>query len=75
MDKFTLNYSMKNVPPPSEKLSLKCLTEKVEKFIKRVRWKALFFEQYNESEEPRKSEYGLKTTKCPATPGADCHAV
>ena len=68
MDKFTLNYSMKNVPLPSKKLYLKCLTEKVEKFIKRIRWKAMFYEQNNnlDDDEPhRKQNYGFKTFKCP----------
>ena len=68
MDKFTLNYSMKNVPLPSKKLYLKCLTEKVEKFIKRIRWKAMFYEQNNnlDDDEPqRKQNYGFKTLKCP----------
>jgi len=44
---------------------LKCLTEKVEKFIKRVRWKALFFELVNELDDLRQSNYGFKTMKCP----------
>ena len=54
---LTLNYPMKNVPPPSKKLYLKCLTEKVEKFIKRIRWKAMFYEQNNnlDDDEPQRT--------------------
>ena len=40
---------------------LKILIDKVELLIKRMRWKALFFE--NESENTFK--YGFKTRKCP----------
>ena len=35
---------MKNIPIPPESSYLKNLIEKVEKFIKRLRWKAHFFE-------------------------------
>jgi len=60
MEKFTLEYSMKNVPLPSKKLYFKCLTEKVETFIKQARWKALFYELDNESDDPRQSNYGSR---------------
>ena len=66
MEKFTINYSTKNIPLPSKKLYLKSLTEKVEKLIKRMRWKAFFYE--NEEFEPNVSDkvnYGFKTHKCP----------
>ena len=63
MDKFTLNYSTKNIPLPTRKLYLKHLTDKVEKFIKRVRWKVSFFESDDEIEQ--KERYGFKTLKCP----------
>ena len=55
-------YSMKNIPAPSKQLYLKILIDKVELLIKRMRWKALFFE--NESEST--FEYGFKTRKCPS---------
>ena len=63
MDQLTLNYSMKNIPIPSKKLYLKCLTEKVELVIKRMRWKALFNDQGLES--GLKDNFGFKSTKCP----------
>ena len=46
---------------PSKKLYLKILIDKVELLVKRMRWKALLFE--NESESTFK--YGFKTRKCP----------
>ena len=38
------NYSMKNIPIPSEKMYKMALLEKVELLIKRMRWKAHLFE-------------------------------
>ena len=61
MDQRNFPYSMKNIPVPSKKLYWKILIDKVELLIKRMRWKALFFE--NESENTFK--YGFKTRKCP----------
>ena len=46
---------------PSKKLYLKILIDKVELLIKRMRWKAAFFQ--NESESI--FNYGFKTRKCP----------
>ena len=61
MDQRNFPYSMKNIPVPSKKLYLKILTDKVELLIKRMRWKALFFE--NESKITFK--YGFTTRNCP----------
>ena len=52
---------MKNIPEPSKKLYLKILIDKIELLVKRMRSKALFFQ--NESESTFK--YGFKTRKCP----------
>ena len=41
------NYSMKNIPIPSEKLYKITLLEKVELLVKRMRWKAPLFENNN----------------------------
>ena len=61
MDQRNFPYSMENIPVPSKKLYLKVLIDKVEILIKRMRRKALFFE--NESESTFKC--GFKTRKCP----------
>ena len=37
------SYSMKNIPVPTKTSYLKCLVEKVESLIIRMRWKAVFF--------------------------------
>ena len=41
------NYSMKNIPIPSEKLYKITLLEKVELLVKRIRWKAPLFGNNN----------------------------
>ena len=52
---------MKNIPVSSKKLYLKMLIDKVELLVKRMRWKALFFE----IESASIFNYGFKTHKCP----------
>ena len=61
MDQRNFPYCMKNIPVLSKKLYLKILIDKVELLIKRMRWKALFFE----NESGSTSEHGFKTCKCP----------
>ena len=66
---------MKNIPIPSQQSYLKCLTDKVEHFIRRLRWKAFWFEKKpnktNNSSDEESDEivdnYGFKTTKTPPT--------
>ena len=65
MEKFTIDYSTKNIPLPSKKLYLKSLTDKVEKVIKRMRWKAFYFDNDAPDDEERKETYGFKTLNCP----------
>ena len=66
MEKFTTNYSMKNIPLPSRKLYLKTLTEKVEKLIKRMRWKVFHYEKDGiTNDDIEISNFGFKTFKCP----------
>ena len=62
---------MKNIPIPSEHAYLKSLTDKVEHFIRRLRWKAYWYDKKskdnaNEDEEFT-STWGFKTTKTPPT--------
>lgn len=64
MDRRTFNYSLKNIPIPSERSYLQKLIEKVEALIRRMRWKACFFESENDL-EASVNNYGFKTKKCP----------
>ena len=71
MEKIQLKYSYKNIPIPSERTYKLQLVEKIEMLIKRMRWKAHFFELNkdkdaadNEQEEIP-NNYGLKSFHCP----------
>ena len=68
MDAINFGYSLKNIPIPSKDSYLKCLMEKVESLIKRMRWKAYFYEtnqSANQDDEILNDNFGLKSEKCP----------
>ena len=58
------NYSMKNIPIPSEKLYRTRLIEKVELLIKRMRWKAHLYESSGKGKS-NPLHYVFKSRKCP----------
>ena len=58
-----MDYSDKNIPIPSRQDYKIHLLSKTEKFIKRIRWKALEFLGKLESTE--KETYGFKSRNCP----------
>ena len=60
-------YSLKNIPIPTKKYYLKCLVEKVESLIKRMRWKCLFYERKlnKMNNEIQDETYGFKSKKTP----------
>ena len=64
MEKFNIGYSTKNIPLPSQNDFLQCLTEKTERFLRRMRWKAYFFLNPYVSTSS-KDTYGFKSTKNP----------
>lgn len=59
MEQRTFDYSLKNIPIPSEKLYKKRLIEKVEDITKWMRWKAHFFEQEERSND-KHEKFGFK---------------
>ena len=64
---------MKNIPVAGRKTYLKCLTEQVEKLVRRMRLKVLFYnrdQDDSDDTEVRFSSYGFKSTAVP--PPADC---
>ena len=64
MEKKTYNYSTKNTPKPSERNYILQLAEKIEIFIKRIRWKAIMYDtgcKQNRCVE----KYGLITLHSP----------
>ena len=60
-----INYSTKNIRLTSEKAYKKLLVEKIELLIKRNRWKAFFFDNPRNDEEPVQ-KYGFKSRSSPA---------
>ena len=65
MDKVQFNYSLKNIPIPSRRSYLLSLLNKVENFIKRLRWKAFFFDTNDHNAENNCPTYGFKTDITP----------
>ena len=59
-----LDYSLKNIPIPSEDAYTTRLIEKVESVLKRMRWKAFFYLKGPTTDDPKET-YGLKSRKCP----------
>ena len=64
MDQKNLGYSLKNIPTASKQSFMKRLLEKTENFLRRVRWKALFFEK-PELKGDLLETYNFKSTKAP----------
>ena len=64
MEKKRVNYSVKNIPVAGTKSYMKRMMEKVESLVRRMRWKALFFEK-PELAGPGKETYGFRTNKAP----------
>ncbi len=68
MEQIRFNYSMKNIPIPPRNTFLKKLIEKTEHLIKRMRWKAFFYEKSNKEDPPnddQNNNFGFKSRKCP----------
>ena len=68
MEKINYNYSLKNIPTPSITSYQLKLIEKVESVIKRMRWKAHFFLNGDNTEEIRKKTFGFKSRYHPPQP-------
>ena len=64
MEKKTYNYSTKNIPTPSERNYKLQLVEKIEIFIKRMRWKAIMYDT-GCKQNVNVEKYGLKTLHSP----------
>ena len=64
MEQRNFGYSMKNIPVAGKNAYMKRMVEKVESVLRRMRWKALFFEKPAAS-GPGINTYGFKSTKAP----------
>ena len=47
MNVKNFQYYLNNIPIPKDNAYLKCLIDKTEHFIKRIRWKAFFYDRDN----------------------------
>lgn len=66
MEKTNLHYSTKNIPIASERNYKIQLLDKIEAVIKRMRWKAIFFDEESDIDNEHSEEtYGLKTKNTP----------
>ena len=69
MEKVNIGYSMNNIPIPDGKSYKLQLIQKVEDFIKKIRWKAIFFMKGGNQTYPATHKTGLKfginSAKCP----------
>ena len=68
MEQINLGYSTKNIPVPSDKAYLKNLILKVESFIKRIRWKALFYDKSKNNDDEENDlveKFGFKSSRTP----------
>ena len=63
MKKVNFKYSIKNIPIPSERGYLLQLMEKIEMFVTRMRWKAIYCK--SKTNDNSSERYHLKTLKCP----------
>ncbi|KAK3722564.1 hypothetical protein QZH41_007014 [Actinostola sp. cb2023] len=64
MDRISFEYSTKNIPTAPRSAYLKRFIEKSELFMKRMRWKALFFLN-PKSSTPNQETYGFNTAQSP----------
>ena len=67
MEKINFNYSLKNTPIPAKPSYQLKLIDKIESVIKRMRWKAFFFlNGDNTKNNIEKETFGFKSKNCPA---------
>ena len=65
MERFNFGYSTKNIPITNKHSYKLQLIEKMETFIKRMRWKAIFMDNQDEKVVNKADTYSLKTANCP----------
>ena len=64
MNKFNLNYSEKSIPIPSQDSFMKKMLSQTESFLRRLRWKAFFFDN-PDIQTAEKETFGFKSNNCP----------
>ena len=64
-DKFNFGYSTNNIPIATERQYKLKLIKKIETVIKRMRWKAFYFEKSDTRNNSKNIYYGLSSDKIP----------
>ena len=67
MKSHNFNYSLKNIPIPGNNSYRLLLIEKIESFLKRLRWKAHFFLKNEDIAVDIENTFGFKTKNTPPT--------
>ena len=65
MEKINLGYSLKNIPVPGKESYMKNLLSMIESFLRRVRWKAYWFNNKKEDNAPKKETFGFNSENVP----------
>ena len=65
MERKNFKYSLKNIPVPSEDNYMKTMISKVESLLRRMRWKAFFFDKKKQSGAEEFNSYGFNSEKAP----------
>ena len=68
MDKLQFDHSLKNIPLHSNKAVLTSTLQEAELLIKRMRWRAFWYDRRDEEIEPTTEYYGFKTHNTPPHP-------
>ena len=63
MEQVQFNYSLKNIPIPTDKEYLIDLISSVNTFMSNIKWRSFHF--LNRSNKSQKETYGFKTTSAP----------
>ena len=63
MDQVNFNYSLINFPSQNNDTQCKNLIKKVESFIKRIKWKAFFFERQRGYNDETTANFEFKLVK------------
>ena len=59
MERVNFGYSLKNIPISSKNVYLNNMIFKLESFIKRIRWKAFFYEKSENTPESIVDSFGF----------------
>ena len=65
LQQLDFGYSLKNIPIASEQKYLKCLADKIGLFIRRIRWKAYFYDQGRSNDDKKRGNFGFKSMNTP----------